>query len=190
METVTKVEFSARWAEMLERISQGDVFIHPTDTIYGLGCSATDEKAVKKIRQLKERPDTPFSVWAPSKEWIVQNCEMTPQAREWLAKLPGPYTVVLKLKKKSALAKNVNPQGDTIGVRLPDHWFSRVVGVLGVPMITTSANKTGKNFMTSLETLDVGIKNGVSFIVYEGEKDGRPSKIVDATQAKPTVKER
>lgn len=178
MEELTKTEVAIRKHEIMQRIDEGEVFIHPTDTIYGLGCNATDEKAVKQLRKLKERQDAPFSIWAPSKEWITQNCEVKPDMQEWLEKLPGSLTLVLKLKNKSVISKSVNPGTDTIGVRLPDHWFGRVVKEIGIPIVTTSANKTGKPFMTSLEDLDMEIKQGVRFIVYEGEKKGKPSQIV------------
>jgi L-threonylcarbamoyladenylate synthase len=178
METLTKSEVQLRAEEIIERIHEGELFIHPTDTIYGLGCNALDETAVKKIRNLKERKDAPFSVWAPSKEWIEENCDVTDEARKWLDELPGPHTLVLKLKNKKAIAKSVRLGNDTVGVRLPHHWFHVVVRHSGVPIVTTSANRSGKMFMTSVENLDSEIKNGVRFCVYEGEKKGRPSNII------------
>lgn len=179
METLTKSEVMIRREELLQRIAEGEVFIHPTDTIYGIGCDATSEKAVKKVRRLKERQDTPFSIWVPSKEWVTENCVVTKEVEKWLGQLPGPYTLVVRLKNKSAIAKSVNPGNETIGIRWPNHWFHAFVERLGAPIITTSANRTGKMFMTSLEDLDNEIKKGVRFVVYEGEKRGKPSKIVN-----------
>lgn len=161
------------------KIRNGTIFIHPTDTIYGLSCNALEEKSVAKIRDLKERPETPFSVWAPSVDWIKQNCVLDKEGLEWLKKLPGPYTLIVKLKNKKAVAKNVSPKGDSIGVRIPQHWFSEVVKFLGFPIITTSANKAGQPFMTSMKDLDPEISKGVDFVIYEGEKISRPSKIVN-----------
>ena len=188
IETLTKAELQSHFVEIAKRIKKGAVFIYPTDTIYGLGCNALDQKAVEKIRNIKERPTNPFSIIVPSKEWITENCIVTKEAKEWLKKIPGPYTLILKLKNKNAIAKNVNQSEETIGVRIPDHWFSNVVQKLGFPIVTTSANRSGKPFMTSLEDLDPKIKEGVDFIVYEGEKKGRPSKIVNLVEGK--IKER
>lgn len=182
MEALTKSEVAMRKYEIIQRIQEGEVFIHPTDTIYGIGCNAADEKAVRAVRKLKERGDAPFSIWVPNKEWILQHCEATPEMNEWLEKLPGPYTFIVKLKNKATIAKSVNSGSDTVGVRLPNHWFSRVVEQLGVPIITTSANRTGKRFMTSIEDLDGEISRGVRFVVYEGEKKGLPSTIVHLTE--------
>mgnify|MGYP001589609861 CR=1 FL=1 len=188
MEIITKTELQLRFAEIAERIKQGAVFIYPTDTIYGIGCNALDKKAVDKIRELKERQTNPFSIIAPSKDWITTNCVINKEAKEWISKLPGPYTVVLKLKNKNAIAKSVNSGEDTIGVRIPQHWLSAVVYELGIPIVTTSANRSGRSFMTSLDDLDSAIHDGVDFIIYEGEKKGKPSKIVNVVEGK--VKER
>ncbi len=179
MEALTKSELEYRKDELMKRMVKGEVFIHPTDTIYGLGCNALDEKAVKTIRDIKDRQETPFSIWAPSKEWILDNCEVNEEVEEWIDKLPGPYTLVLKLKNKKAIAPNVHPANGTVGVRIPNHWFHNVVEGLGFPIVTTSANRTGQEFMTSIENIDPEVQKGVRFIVYEGEKKGRPSQIVD-----------
>ena len=110
------------------------------------------------------------------------------QAEEVLKKLPGPYTLVLKLKGKHNLAANVTLQKDTIGIRFPDHWFGKVVEKVGIPIITTSANKTGQKFMTSLQDLEGDIEKEAEFMIYEGVKETHPSKIINTVEG--TVKER
>ncbi len=180
MATVNKDEYHVNKSRILGQIKEGAVFIHPTDTIYGIGCDATNEAAVEKVRDAKQRKDLPFNVIAPSREWVRANCEVDAEAEEWLAKLPGPYTIILKLKETSNVAKNVNPSGDgTIGIRRPDHWISEMTNDLNKPIVTTSANITGKNFMTSMDNLDDNVKKKMNLIIYEGEKKGRPSTIVD-----------
>lgn len=188
MEVLTKTELELRKEELLQKIKHGKVFIHPTDTIYGLSCDATNEKAVEKLRRIKERYDNPFSVWAPSPEWIRKNCEINQEAEAWLKKLPGPYTLILKLKNKKAIAKGVNLEKETLGVRMPNHWFSAAVKEFSQPLITTSANKAGKPFMTSLEDLDRAIIPEIEFLIYEGKKEAHPSKIIDLVTG--DVKER
>ncbi len=188
METLTKAELGKRYAEILLKIKQGAVFIHPTDTIYGLGCNALDEKAVQQLRTLKEQFQQPFSVWVPSLEWVRENCVIDRKTDEWLAKMPGPYTLILKLKNTKAVAAAVTLKRNTLGVRLPQHWFNKVVQDGGIPIVTTSANKTSQPFMTRPEDLDKEIEKEVEFMIYEGEKNGRPSKIIDIVGGK--VKER
>jgi tRNA threonylcarbamoyl adenosine modification protein (Sua5/YciO/YrdC/YwlC family) len=179
MEIFTQTEVQLRFKEIVEHIRAGAVFIHPTDTIYGIGCNAMDEKAVAKVRRIKERPESPFSVWVPEKKWITENC-FVHNVNE-LKKLPGPYTFVLHVKPH-AVAKNVAPEKKTLGVRFPNHWFTRVVEAAGVPLITTSVNKAGERFMTDLENLDDDIETVVAFCIYEGEKQARPSKIINLAE--------
>ncbi len=190
MEILTSTELRLRYNEILTKIADGAVFIYPTDTIYGIGCNALDKKAVEKVRKLKERYTSPLSVWVPSVKWIKDNCAVSKKAEEWLGKLPGPVTLILELKNKKAVADNVNMESKTIGVRIPNHWFGKVVADLGLPIITTSANRGGEPFMTSVEDLDENISIGVEFMIYEGEKKGRPSQIVDLSKKEVKVKER
>jgi len=189
MTTVNKDEYNVNKSRILKQIKDGAVFIHPTDTIYGIGCDATNEKAVEKVRHAKQRKDLPFNIIAPSRKWVRENCEVDKEAEEWLAKLPGPYTIILKLKKDSAIAKNVNPTGDgTVGIRRPKHWISEITNDLDKPIVTTSANITGKNFMTSMDNLDAEVKKKMDFMIYEGEKKGRPSTIVDLARKRGLIK--
>lgn len=187
MRIVTKEELEIEGDKFAHHIEQGAVFIHPTDTIYGLGCNATDSEAIQKIRKMKQRTEQPFSILVPSKDWIKENCHVSKQAEKWIDKLPGPYTFILKLKNKDAVSSLVALGLESIGVRIPEHWFSNVVNDLGFPVITTSANVTGRDFMTSVDDLDLEIQCKLDFIVYEGEKKGQPSQLVDLTKETPEV---
>jgi L-threonylcarbamoyladenylate synthase len=179
MEIFTREHIESRKQEFASRIKQGQVFIYPTDTIYGIGCDATKKEAVKRIREIKKRPSTPFSIIAPSKEWIVENLSVEDEEKDWIKRLPGPYTLILK-KKTDCVADNVS-FSETLGVRIPDHWFRLFVAEIKVPIISTSANITQKKYMTSLEDLDEHVKDKLDFVIYEGKKEGNPSKIIDLT---------
>lgn len=172
-----KILTSADKNRIKQLVLRGSVFIYPTDTIYGLGCDATDSESVQRIRIIKQREEKPFSVIVPSKDWILKNCVVK---QDDLTCLPGPYTLIAKIKQK-CVAENVNLGLGTLGVRIPDHWFSQVVKETGTPVVTTSANISGQKFMTSIDNLDVKIGKKVDFIVYEGKKDGSPSKVIDLT---------
>ena len=187
MEVVSKEEFLLNRERFVRIVKEGAIFIHPTDTIYGIGCIATKNRVVEKVRRIKKRDIMPFSIIAPSMEWIRNNCIIPDLGEEWLNKLPGPYTLILRLKNKNAIAPEVNSGWDTVGVRIPKHWISDFVRELGVPIITTSANITGEEFMTSLENLNPEIKNKMDFIIYEGEKRGFPSTIVNLSGEKVEI---
>lgn len=180
MEILTKKQFLSS-KKYIKKIQAGAVFIYPTDTIYGLGCDATNSKAVKRIRAIKQRSDKPFSVAVPSKKWIKDNCLLSAEAEKWLKKLPGPYTLLLKLKntnRKKAVAATVHPHTNILGIRIPNHWFSKAVAAKNILMVSTSVNITTKPNMTSLQNLNPKIAPKVDFIIYEGRKEGRPSKII------------
>jgi len=183
MEIVTKEEFEQRFDEFMKRILDGQIFIYGTDTIYGIGCDATNSEAVAKIREIKSRHEGPFSVIAPSKGWIEANCGSS----EELDKLPGPYTIIMKLRNKDCVADEVHPGRKTIGVRIPNHWFSAAIEEIGVPIITTSVNKKDEPFMTSIEDLDSEIEKHIDFMINEGTISGRPSTLIDLTQKEKKI---
>jgi L-threonylcarbamoyladenylate synthase len=170
----------------IKQIKKGAVFIYPTDTIYGIGCDATNKKAVARIRNIKGRTNKPFSVIAPSKTWISRNCFIDEKDKSFLKKLPGKYTLILKLMNKTAVAKNV-VFGETLGVRIPNHWFSRIVKEINKPVITTSVNMSGEQTMTSLEDIDKNILKKIDFIIYEGKKPGKPSTMIDLTEERAKI---
>lgn len=181
MRVINPDEFKVEKDALVESILDGAVFIYPTDTIYGIGCNAEISAPVKKIRKLKARATSPFSVIVPSVDWIRENCIVTREGEEWLKKLPGPYTLIFKLKNKKCVVGEVTSGLDTLGVRIPKHWISKVAAEADIPIITTSVNKSGQDYMTSIEDLDGNMEKGVDFVLYEGKKEGKPSKIVDLT---------
>ncbi|MFO8015637.1 MAG: L-threonylcarbamoyladenylate synthase [Candidatus Woesearchaeota archaeon] len=190
MRVVTKEEFLLEAGRFLNSIKEGAVFIYPTDTIYGIGCNALDSKAVAKIREAKERPKAPFSVIAPSIDWIEENCVVTAEGREWLEKFPGPYTLVFRLKNRRCVSDEVIKGEDSLGIRMPAHWTTRIAKEIGVPIVTTSVNKAGKIFMTSNEDLDTTIRPKVDFMIDEGEKKAKPSDVIFLNKDEVSVRER
>ena len=166
------------------------MFIYPTDTIYGIGCNALNSAAVQKIRKIKHRPTNPFSIWAPNKEWIHNNCDTSSVlANNYIPKLPGPYTIILPIKKDCQLPEVIYPGKNSLGVRIPNHYLTEFFQELDIPIITTSVNKSGQRFMTSLETLDQDIQKQVSFIIYDGEIKNKPSKIINCITAQEIERE-
>jgi tRNA threonylcarbamoyl adenosine modification protein (Sua5/YciO/YrdC/YwlC family) len=189
MNLVSKEELMKR-KDFYKEIMGDSIFIYPTDTIYGLGCNALHKELVKELRTIKNSGNQLFSVIAPSKKWIVDNCILDDKAEEWLAKLPGPYTLILPLKNKQCVVNNVSPGLETIGVRIPDHWIAEVVKELGFPIITTSVNVLGEEFMTSIDDLDPQIAHVVDYIFYEGVIVGNQSTIVHLENGSGKIQER
>jgi len=82
MEILARREFLMRKTEILNKIKNGNVFIYPTDTIYGIGCNALLTDSVKEIRLIKNRPKSPFSIIVTSKQWIFDNCILTNEQKQ------------------------------------------------------------------------------------------------------------
>jgi len=134
--------------------------------------------------------EKPVSVIAPNKQWIIDNCIVNDKVKEWLEKLPGAYTLILKMKNKKCVAKNVNFGTDSLGVRIPDHFISQFCSELGKPIVTTSANICGHKNMTCLDDLDSGISDKVDFVIDDGKLEGSASTIVFLDKEEVSVKER
>lgn len=185
MEIFTKHEFLQDKNNMA-RLAK-DIFIYPTDTIYGIGCDAKNAALVRQIREVKQSPDQPFSVISPSKDWIKDNLEFKPEFDEWLDRLPGPYTLIMNLKNKDCVSEDATAFHDTLGVRIPDNWFTDIVKKAGVPIITTSVNIHGEPPLVSIKEIPENIKSLVDFAVDDGVIQGKPSTIVDLTKTPPEM---
>lgn len=156
------------------KININQIFIYPTDTIYGIGCNAENEKLVSKIREIKNRDEKPFSVIAPSVEWILNNFETFLDEVEKY--LPGKYTLILKKKNPSFM--NWVSENDRIGVRIPDSDFTRELQRMGKPIVTTSVNVSGEPFATCIEEVNKKILEKVNKIYNYGKLSGTPSTLV------------
>ncbi len=163
---------------ILRAIKRGEILIYPTDTIYGMGVDATNSAAVRRLRRLK-KSKKPFSIIA-SKSWIRKNCELPERFDKYLKLLPGNYTLILRLKNKKAIAKEVNLCKETIGVRIPKHAFTKTILRTKRPFVTTSVNVSGRKFAKSVEEIPRKFKKS-AIIVDVGRLRGNPSKIYDLT---------
>lgn len=162
---------------LITQIKSGAIVIYPTDTIYGIGCDATNTESVRRIRLLKQRESKPFSVIAPSVNWIKEHVVESTVVDEALSRLPGPYTLLCKVPS-SPVCDEVSFD-DTLGIRIPDHWISELVAFAGVPFVTTSVNVSGEPFARSLEDIDQTILDGVDVVIDSGALSGSPSTLLD-----------
>lgn len=160
---------------LIKDIKSGKIFIYPTDTIYGIGCNATNKKAVEKIRLIKKRDKKPFSLIAPSKKWIKDNLIINKNLK--ISKyLPGPYTIILKKKNPKFL--NHVSNADSLGVRIPDHPITKLIQSSNLPFITTSVNLSGQPSITNLSKVPKTILNKVDVVINAGTIKGRPSTLI------------
>jgi L-threonylcarbamoyladenylate synthase len=157
-------------------IAEGNIFIYPTDTIYGLGCDATKEEIVEKLKEIKSRDkEKPLSVIAPSFEWISENFIFDYNIKKYL---PGAYTLLLKKKNPDFLIW-ISPN-DRIGVRIPANRFTKKIQKSGVPFVTTSVNLAGEPFALKIKDIKQEIIEKVDYVIEEDEQElsGKPSTLI------------
>ncbi len=165
--------------EMVKAIEEGKIVIYPTDTVYGIGGNALDEKVVKKVYRIKKRKkDNPLAIIVNGIEMIKTYCRITTGERRKLKKyFPGPYTLLLnKSRKKLPVTKLKR-----VGVRMPKHSFiERVMEKIEIPLITTSANISGGADPMKLDDVPKEMIEKVDLVIDGGEtKFQRPSTIID-----------
>ncbi|HDP73838.1 MAG TPA: threonylcarbamoyl-AMP synthase [Candidatus Woesearchaeota archaeon] len=181
MQVITKDEIDLKPHIFIKDFLQGKLAVYPTDTIYGLGAIATDNRAVKKIRDIKKN-NLPFSVMVPGIDWIRENCHVNEEAEEWIKKLPGPFTLILKLKKKTDISGYVNNGLETIGVRIPNHWMQRIVREIGAPIVSTAATGPDGSLIEMPEDVDSRHKKHIQYFISERLMLRKPSIVIDLTK--------
>jgi L-threonylcarbamoyladenylate synthase len=171
-----------------EIIRSGGVVAFPTETVYGLGANAFDEDAVKKIFELKGRPqDNPLIVHIAKKEDVFLVAREIPKNAEILIDKfwPGPLTIVLP--KNPSVPDIVTANLDTVAVRMPNHKIAlKLIELSGVPISAPSANISGKPSATKPEHVKKYF--GDKVFIIEGEvKIGIESTVIDLTVSPPVI---
>lgn len=128
----------------VEVLKGGGVIAYPTGTVYGLGCSLFNKKAIEKVYRIKGavRKNKPFSFLCPDLSEISRFATVGNRAYRIIKRLvPGPYTFVLEATKE--VPKLVQTKRKEVGIRVPDHPVAlALLAELGEPIISTSAGRT------------------------------------------------
>lgn len=153
----------------------GGTIIFPTDTVYGLGCDATNISGINKVFKIKERDEKkPLAI-------IVRDVEMARKVACIDSKLekalvhiwPGAVTLILRRKDK--LSNLLSAGKDTIGLRIPDYKLTHLLSEnMGRPYVATSANISGQQATTRISEV----------IEYFEDKTYQPDLILDAGDLK------
>ncbi len=171
-------------------ILQGGLVAFPTETVYGLGANALDERAVIKIFQAKRRPmDNPIIVHVADIEDVWVLAEEVPPSAELLMKRfwPGPLTFVLL--RSELVPDVVTARLPSVCIRMPIHPVaSRLISTAGVPIAAPSANLAGRPSPTTAQHVINDLWGEVDVILDAGETDyGLDSTILDLTCKPPTI---
>jgi L-threonylcarbamoyladenylate synthase len=173
-----------------EVIRSGGLVAFPTETVYGLGANAYDEKAVIKIFEAKGRPqDNPLIVHVSSVEQVKDCVRSINETARLLIKefWPGPLTLVME--KSDKIPYRITAGLDTVAVRMPSHPVAtELIKCSGVPIVAPSANTSGKPSTTNAQHVIEDLSGKIDMILDAGSSEyGLESTVLDTTTETPTV---
>lgn len=179
--------------EAVEVLKNGGLVVYPTETLYGIGADATNVKAIGKLTEYKERPfGKPYSIAVADQKMAEEYVELNDSAKNLYREfLPGPLTIVSKGKHR--VAKGVESEDGTLGIRIPDYKLViDIVRRLDKPITATSANASYKKrpYKVSdiLENISDKQKGLIDLIIDAGELPHRePSTVIDTTLDEPVT---
>ena len=170
---------------IINYFKHGKVIVYPTDTIYGLGCLATDKKAIKKIFRIKGREKRkPLLILISDFKMLKKYCRISKGQEKFLAKAwKDRRATSVILKKKGNLPPELTAGQKTVAVRLPKNRFLiKILNGISQPIVSTSLNLSGQKSLDSVSRLDNYFKKGKPDLVIDaGAIRNRPSRLVDMT---------
>jgi len=179
--------------EVVNTLSEGGLVVAPSDTVYGLLVDATNEQAVKKLLDFKDRPEgKPISIFVQDISAIKNVAHVEKRTFEVLEHLlPGPFTIVLN--SSHTVSGSLESERGTIGVRVPFyHFLHQVSKSFGKPITATSANISGKaphyRLNSFISKLSAKKKRLIGLVVDAGTLPrNKPSTVVDLTSSDITL---
>jgi L-threonylcarbamoyladenylate synthase len=147
--------YSSDIESCLDTLATGGTLIYPTDTIWGIGCDSTVESAVEKIHRMKKRDHFQSMLILASDIQMVKNyvSQIPDEAVDLMTKSTGPVTLIYPNAKN--LAGKLIAKDGSIGIRIPsDEFCLELIRQLGKPIVSTSANFTGKPFPANFSEID------------------------------------
>jgi L-threonylcarbamoyladenylate synthase len=152
--------------QISELIKEGKTMLYPTDTIWGLGCDATNEKAVNEIYKIKNRPDSKSMIILVNSDAMLQNYveDVPPLAWDIIDLSDKPTTIIYPKAKN--LPQNLVATDGSIAIRMvKDGFVFQLLNKLRVPIVSTSANISGNASPRNFNDIDERIKEAVDIIV-------------------------
>ena len=155
--------------KLLETLKSGGIILYPTDTIWGIGCDATDDEAVMKIFELKNREQNkPLIILVESEKRLQDLVEVPAVAWDIMDLSEKPITIVYDAPK--GISKNLLAEDGSIGIRLvKDEFCKRLISKLNKPIVSTSANFSGEKSPKSFADISQKLINEVD-AVAESQK--------------------
>lgn len=175
----------------LEVLRSGGIILYPTDTVWGIGCDATDENAVRKVFQIKKRSDSKSLVLlAADMDMVAEYVNELPFMAAQLVEVNDkpmtiiyPGAIVQDAATKQGLAPSCVAEDGSVGIRVPmaNEFVRSLLERFGKPIVSTSANISGEATPRSFGEISEDILQAVDFVVdrkLEADSTGRSSQII------------
>lgn len=168
--------------EAVKVLRNGGVILYPTDTVWGLGCDATNPEAVDKIYKIKHREESKSLIMlVDGPDMLARYIKVVPEVAWQIIEINDkPLTVIYP--GAEGLAANAIPEEKTAAFRIPDHQFCQaLIRRFGKPIISTSANISGSSAPSFFETVSTEIIEAADWVAdnsFEAGSTGKPSSIM------------
>lgn len=172
-------------------MQNGGLVAFPTETVYGLGANALDDKAVARIFEAKGRPQfNPLIVHFAKKEKAFSHVEANDLAQELAESFwPGPLTMIMHRRNKCAISELASAGLPTLAVRVPEHDLAReLLEEANIPVAAPSANRSGNISPTSPQHVAESLGDRIEMILAGGScQIGLESTVIDLSSEKPVI---
>lgn len=172
--------------EAVRVLQEGGIILYPTDTVWGIGCDARNHKAVEKIFKLKQRSDSRSMLVLVGSEGMLQRTvkDIPDIAWQLIDVAVNPMTIIYD--NPIGMAENLKAEDGSLGIRITSEKFSRMLcDRMKGPIVSTSANISGKPTPMTFSEISSEIKNGVDYVCKfrRNEKaTSKPSNIIKVTK--------
>ncbi len=155
-----------------EIISSGGIILYPTDTIWGIGCDATNPKAVQRIYEIKQRSDSKsMLVLVSGPEMLNRYLAGVPEKALWILSTTSKPTTIIYPEARN-LAPNLVAEDGSVGIRITTDPFCRkLLELFGGAIVSTSANHSGNPAPAFFREIDIAIRKQVDYVVRLRQKE-------------------
>ena len=164
----------------LDSLNRGKTILYPTDTVWGIGCDATDIDAVSKVYSIKNRQESKsVIILVSSIHMLKKHVSVSKQVLAFLNTTVKPTTVIYKNPK--GIAKNIIGTDNTVAIRIvQDDFCRKLIKKLGRPIVSTSANVSGDVTPSSFDKIQKSILESVDYVVnlHQNRINKKSSRII------------
>lgn len=188
---MTEELFNNDVEKALRVLQSGGTILYPTDTVWGIGCDATNEVATEKIIQLKQRPPQKSFVVLVADEKDIFRYTASPDLSvfDYLQTVQKPTTVIYE--HALGLASNVCNEDGSVAIRIcKDEFCKHLIKRFRKPIVSTSANISGEPAAANFYEIADAIKQGVDYVVQYRQNEivqAKPSSIIRWRNGKPEI---